>query len=325
MSKNRYYYYDHDSCAFVEVETNRRKVYVRSLGLGVAVLLLAGLVAWSVDELMASPEELALRAENEALQDQLTQIDDRLEVFNKRLDQLSDRDRNLYRTLLEAEPISDKVRQVGVGGSDAYERFNRFGATAAMLLRKSSQELDRLERQMNLQNTSYRELRVMAAEREQWLAQMPAILPADGRVVSGYGVRRHPILRVQKMHAGVDVLVPSGSAVVATGDGVVREAGWGSGYGNHIRVEHPVTGYTTVYAHLSEIGSGIRAGREVKRGEQIGLSGNTGRSTAPHLHYEVRDENGSPLNPVYFFMPSMTPHQYREMLAESDLGAVSLD
>ncbi len=325
MSKNRYYYYDHDSCSFVEVETSRRKIYVRSLGFGVAVLLMSALIAWGVDEMMGSPQELALRAENEALQEQLATIDDRLEVFNQRLDQLSQRDRDLYRTLLEAEPISENVRQVGVGGTDAYERFSRFGATAAMLLRKSSQELDRLERQMNLQNMSYRELRVMAEEREQWLAQMPAILPADGRVVSSYGMRRHPILRVRKLHAGVDILVPTGSPVVAAGDGVVREAGWLGGYGNHIRIEHPETGYSTVYGHLSEIGKDIRPGREVKRGQQIGLSGNTGRSTAPHLHYEVRDENDSPINPMLFFMPSMTPHQYREMLAEAEAGTVSLD
>ena len=325
MSKNRYYYYDHDACTFVEVETSRRKVYVKSLGLGVAVLLMAVLIAWGVDEMMGTPEELALKAENQALQEQLASIDDRLQVFNQRLDQLSDRDRNLYRTLLEAEPISDNVRQVGVGGSDAYERFNRFGSTTALLLRRSSQELDRLERKMNLQSVSYRELHFMAEEREEWLAQMPAIIPADGRIVSGYGMRRHPILRVRKLHAGVDILVPTGSAVVSTGDGVVKQAGWGSGYGNHVRVEHPLTGYTTVYAHLSEIDKNIRTGREVKRGEQIGLSGNTGRSTAPHLHYEVRDANGSPLNPMFFFMPSMTPHQYREMLAEADVGGVSLD
>src|SRR5690606_36358294 len=133
-------------------------------------------------------------------QEQLASIDERLEVFTQRLDQLADRDRNLYRTLLEAEPISDNVRQVGVGGSDAYEQYSRFGATTAMLLRESSEELDRLERQMNLQNVSYRELHFMAEERDEWLAQMPAIVPADGRVVSGYGMRRHPILRVRKLH-----------------------------------------------------------------------------------------------------------------------------
>lgn len=325
MSKNRYYYYDHDTCAFVEVQPSRRKAYVRSLGLGVAVLFMAALVAWGVDEMMGSPQELALKAENDALQTQLASIDQRLESFQQRLEQLSDRDRNLYRTLLEAEPISENVRQVGVGGSDAYERFNRFGATTAILLRRSSQELDRLERQMNLQNVSYRELRLLAEERDEWLAQMPAIVPADGRVVSGYGIRRHPILRVRKMHAGVDILVPTGTAVVSTGDGVVKEAGWGSGYGNHVRVEHPVTGYTTVYAHLSEIDKEVRPGRSVKRGDQLGLSGNTGRSTAPHLHYEVRDQNGASVNPIYFFMPSMTPQQYREMLAEAEAGGVSLD
>src|SRR5690606_24817344 len=114
MSKNRYYYYDHDSCAFVEAEASRRKVYARSLGLGVSVLLMAVLSAWGVDELLGSPRELALKAGNEAPQEQLSSIDSRRAAFSERLTQLSERDRSLYRPLLEAEPISDNVRQVGV-------------------------------------------------------------------------------------------------------------------------------------------------------------------------------------------------------------------
>jgi murein DD-endopeptidase MepM/ murein hydrolase activator NlpD len=151
----------------------------------------------------------------------------------------------------------------------------------------------------------------LASERDMQMAEMPAILPADGPVVSGYGVRFHPILRVRRMHHGLDIVVPIGTPVHATGDGVIREAGRSVGYGKYIEIDHPSTGYSTLYAHLDEIGSDIRPGRRVTRGQQIGLSGNTGRSTGPHLHYEVRDSEGRTLNPIYFIAPSLTPRSTR--------------
>jgi len=325
MSKNRFYYYDHNSCTFVEVRAGKGKLYARAVSLAAAVVVMAALVSWGMDEVVGTPQELALMAENQALQQELATVDQRVEQFRAQLEQLSERDRTLYRTLLDAEPISEDVRQVGVGGSDGYDRFARFGVASSMLLRRSSQTLDQLERQLNLQSVSYRELRGLAEDREVWLSQMPAIVPVGGKIVSGFGMRRHPILRVRKMHAGVDVLVPSGTAVFASADGVVAEAGWGSGYGYHVRLRHNETGYSTLYAHLSEIPKHIQRGRKVERGEQIGLSGNTGRSTAPHLHYEVRDKTDTPLNPVYFMMPSLTPEQYQAMLLEAQSNTAALD
>lgn len=325
MPRNRYYYYDHESCNFVEVKAKQSRIYMQGAAVLVVAFLLASAISWGVDEFTQTPQELALIAENKALQRELTGISERVERFSKELNQLSESDEHLYRTLFQVDPISDEVRQVGVGGSDAYEKFNRFSAATGSLLRTTAESLDRLERQINLQNSSYRELNKLAVEREEQLRQMPAILPASGPVVSGYGMRRHPILRVRKMHHGIDVLVDTGSPVVAAGDGVVREAQFSAGYGNFIVIEHPATGYSTLYGHLSEIGKHIRPGRSVKRGEVIGFSGSTGRSTGPHVHYEVRDEENRTVNPVFFFAPSMTPDQYAELVERTESSTISLD
>ena len=241
------------------------------------------------------------------------------------LAELSESDQSLYRALLQATPISEDIRQAGVGGTDAYLSYTGFSRHASTLLRETAQTIDQLERQITLQNASYRELASVAEDHQRQLEEMPAILPSDGPVVSGYGMRRHPILKIVRPHRGVDILVPRGSDVVAPGDGVVKEVGRGGGLGKYVRLSHPSIGYVTTYAHLSEIPAGIRRGRRVKRGDVIGLSGNTGLSKAPHLHYEVRDEEGKPFNPIYFFAPSMTPAEYEKLLAESQQGEVSLD
>jgi len=325
MSKNHYYYFDHETCAFVEVKKKRTKIFVQGGIVLAAAILLASVIVWGMDEWSDTPQELALKAENQALQNQLTEVGQRMQAFSSQLEQLSEADEVLYRTIFQAEPISEDVRQVGVGGIDPYEQFSRFGSSTSQLLRGTSQMLDQLERQINLQNFSYRELSQLAVDRSERLAQMPAILPADGPLVSGYGIRMHPTLKVRKMHHGIDVLLRMGSPVVAAGDGIVRAARFSSTFGKYIEVEHPSTGYSTFYGHLSQIPRRIRPGVRVKRGEQIGLSGNTGRSDGPHLHYEVRDAEGRSINPIYFFAPSMTPSQYKKLLDDSERSQISLD
>ncbi|MBT8399469.1 MAG: M23 family metallopeptidase, partial [Rhodothermia bacterium] len=176
-----------------------------------------------------------------------------------------------------------------------------------------------------LQTVSYSQLSIVAEEHKRQLEEIPAILPADGPVVSGYGMRRHPILKIVRPHRGVDILVHEGSDVVTPGDGIVKEVGRGGGLGRYVRISHPSVGYVSTFAHLSDVPDGIKRGRRVKRGDVIGFSGNTGLSKAPHLHYEVRDESGKSYNPIYFFAPSMTPAQYEKLLAESQKGEVSLD
>ncbi len=325
MSKNRYYYYDPETCAFVELEAPRPKYFTQAAAILVTAVVLSVAFTWAADYLIVTPQELALRTENEALQAQLKLADTRMAAFSTELQKLSETDQHLYRSLLEADPISEDIRQVGVGGADAYEAFSRFSASTSELLRNTARQIDQLERQIGLQNASYRELTRLAAARSVRLAEMPAILPADGPVVSGYGMRFHPILRIRRMHYGIDIHVPRGTPVVAAGDGVVVAAGKGAGFGNYVKVEHPSLGYTTLYAHLSRIPRTTRKGRKVKRGELIGYSGNTGLSNAPHLHYEVHDAQGRAINPVYFFAPSMTPSRYQKLLEASRAPTVALD
>jgi murein DD-endopeptidase MepM/ murein hydrolase activator NlpD len=212
-----------------------------------------------------------------------------------------------------------------VGGADRYEAFDRFSTSTAKLLRSTTQQLDELERRVALQNESYRELRRLAETHDEALTQLPVLLPTDGELVSGFGMRNHPILRIKRMHKGVDFSARTGTPIYATGDGVVTFAGRGSGYGKHVVIEHTRAGYQTLYAHLSAIDGAIREGRTVRRGQEIGRSGNTGLSKAPHLHYEVRDLNDKPLNPIYFFAPSVTPQEYRTLLDASEQDGMSLD
>lgn len=325
MARNRYYYYDHETCSFVEVEPKRTNLYAQVGAWVIAALALAGAFTWGLDRLGETPQELALEAENEALREHLSSVAERMTSFSSQLEQLSVADQDLYRTLLQAEPISEDIRQVGVGGADPYEAFSKYSPSAEILLRETAQQLDQLERQVGLQNASYRELTVLMGEHERWLSEMPAILPADGPVVSSYGMRMHPILKVRRPHYGIDILVSRGSPVVAPGDGVVKEVGSGGGFGKYVKVQHPSTGYTTLYAHLSRVPDNIRRGRKVKRGEVVAYSGNTGLSRAPHLHYEVRDDQGKAYNPIYFFAPSMTPAKYKELLETTEKLEGSLD
>jgi murein DD-endopeptidase MepM/ murein hydrolase activator NlpD len=315
MKQNTQYRYDPETCSFVEIETDRSDV-LRKVGMVVGLaLVLAVAAAWMMDlHLIRTPEEQALRSENEVLEQQLSRANSQMTALSDELSRLSEKDRELYRTLLQIEPISDDVRKVGVGGADAYSQFDRFGTKTAQLLRETASTLDQLERQVTLQGASYRELTRFAERRDTRLRELPAIRPTEGPIVSGYGMRHHPILKVRKMHAGTDFLVRTGTPIVTTGDGVIRRAEYSPTYGNYVDVLHETAGYITRYAHLSEIGDGIRRGVHVQRGQEIGLSGNTGRSTGPHLHYEVRDTKGRTLDPINFLVPDMTPSTFYQLV-----------
>ncbi len=314
MNRDQKYYYDPESCTFVEVERTWKDHiahYGRILGLAV---ILAGLAVWALDVYwITTPEEQSLKVENQALEQQLNRANGQMSTLAAQLDTLAKKDRKLYRRFFQLEPISDDVREVGVGGSDPYKEFDEMEKDASSLLKKTAKKLDKLERQVSLQGSSYEELKEVAEKRSKRLVQLPAIRPANGPIVSGYGMRRHPVLKVRKMHAGVDFLIRPGTPVMSTGNGEVRRATRSPAYGNFVEIRHPEAGYFTRYAHLSEIPDNIQPGVEVERGDTIGYSGNTGRSTGPHLHYEVHDQSGQTLDPMRFFVPDMSPEQYHEL------------
>ncbi|MCZ6704340.1 MAG: M23 family metallopeptidase [Bacteroidetes bacterium] len=325
MAKNSYYYYDNDACCFVEVKERRSKIYSKTLLIIVGSLALSVALTLGMDRFVQTPQELALIEENDALQQQLANVSDRISAVSDELSRLSDLDQNLYRTLLQADPISEDVRQVGVGGTDPFPEFRGFSPSTSALLERTSLQLGQLERQVGLQNASFRELVDLAGEREIVLAEMPAIIPTEGPIISGFGIRFHPVLKVYRMHYGLDVHVQPGTPVVSAANGIIRQVGRDAGLGNLIKVQHPTAGYVTVYGHLSKVASGIRRGKKVSRGEIIGYSGNTGLTSGPHLHYEVRDVNGKSLNPVFFLAPSMTPAAYQKLVDETARTTISLD
>ena len=327
MPDNSYFYYDHDACTFVEVAPSRKGWWLKAGAVACLSLVLSAVGVGVLSNVATSPAEIAQAEEIHALQTELASAHTRLASFSERVDELAATDREIYRTVLNAEPISEDEFQMGVGGAED-GRFARFSAPTAELLEETSETFDRLERQLELQSQSYDEIRSLASDRDAVLRQQPAILPLKGaRLTSGFGMRYHPILRVSRMHAGVDFPTPSGTPLYATGDGRVSFVGTRGGYGTVVEVEHPLAGKMTRYAHLTRPADGVRVGAAVRRGQTIAYSGNTGLSTAPHLHYEVRRLDGarSPVNPVATFVPDVTPAQYRELLDAARSQTVSFD
>ncbi|MDE2995792.1 MAG: M23 family metallopeptidase [Bacteroidota bacterium] len=318
MPEKRLYTFDNESCSFVEVVTTPWERARKYAWLALFALLVGAAATLTLDRVIDTPEELALLDENRALHQQLTSVGDRLDAVTQDLMDIRETDEELYRVLLNAQGISDDVAQVGVGGSNPYPEFSRFSEPTARVLTDNAGKIDRLERLLMLQSSSYRELTDLAEEHQDQLREMPAIQPVNGRITSGFGIRFHPVLKVRRMHPGLDFHAPVGTPIYSTGDGVIDQARSGSGLGRYVKVLHETAGYLTVYAHMSKIAPGIREGRTIKRGDLIGYSGNTGLSEAPHLHYEVRDLDGNQLNPIHFLAPSMTPAEYERLLAQAE-------
>ena len=314
MSSEQKYVYDPETCSFKQVESTWKDWLAYAGQIAGLAVILAGLLVWALDrQWIDSPNEQTLKVENEALEHQLDQVNDRMTLLSGRLDSLAKRDQTLYRRLFQMKPISDDVRQVGVGGSDPYTQFDEMGEDIEALLKRTAQKIDKLERQMSLQKSSYRELYRVAKKRQDRLRQLPAIRPANGRIISGYGMREHPILKVRKMHEGIDFLLRRGTPVMATAEGLVKRAERSPSYGKMIEIRHPKSEYMTRYAHLSEIPDDIYRGARVQRGDTIGYSGNTGLSTGPHLHYEVHKLDGRVLDPMQFLVPDMSPKSFRKL------------
>ncbi len=231
-------------------------------------------------------------------------------------------DDNIYRTYFEVDPVPGSKRNAGFGGKEDSRQFktskyNRYFASV-------DRELDILAKKLVVQSKSFDEVVGMARDKEKRLAARPAIQPVSindlVRFGSPFGMRMHPILKVMKMHEGIDFTASRGTKVFATADGSVTQASMtGGGYGNKIVIDHGY-GYETLYGHLYKIL--VEPGQKVKRGDVIGLVGSTGLSVCPHLHYEVI-VNRKKVNPVNFYTNDLTAAEYDrmiELLSQADPG-----
>ena len=318
------YYYDTKSLSYKPIEStgvDKFKsfiVYFTSSGILAFVILIIFF------QFFDSPKEKRLKNEINNLTSQYEIINNNLEQIELVLDNIQERDDNIYRTIFEADPIPTSIRKQGFGGVNRYKKLS--GYSNSDLIINTTKKIDQLTKQLYLQSKSFDEVIDLAKNKSKMLASIPAIQPVANkdlkRMASGYGYRIHPIYKTRKMHYGMDFSAKVGTEIYATGDGVVSKVKRSKrGYGNYVKINHGF-GYETLYAHMSKYI--VKKGQKVKRGEVIGYVGNTGISTAPHLHYEVRKDNKK-INPVNFYYNDLSPEEYEKMLELSSQYNQSFD
>ena len=270
-----------------------------------------------------SPREKQLQREKEALQAQLSTLSQQVDQMQLVMTDLQQRDDNLYRVLFGAEPIPLSIRQGTQRKISYYEDIARM--TNNQLSADLTLKVDVLGKELYVQSKSYDEIIEMAKNQEIRMENIPAIQPVLNkdltRVASGYGMRIDPVYHVRKFHQGMDFTAPTGTEVFATGNARVVFAGWRQGYGNTVILDHGF-GYQTLYAHLYK--SLVRKGQRVRRYDVIALVGNTGKSTGPHLHYEVR-LNDRPVDPRNYYFYDLSPEEYDQMIQLSNNFGQMLD
>ena len=249
-----------------------------------------------------------------------------MELLEKQVDQmqiilsdLSQRDDNLYRAILGAEPIPLSARMGATQQISYYDSLARM--TNTQLAADIQRKVDILEKELYVQATSYDEILELAKNQNVRMENIPAIQPVLNkdlkRMASGYGWRVDPIYHIRRFHEGMDFSAPVGTDIFATGNGTVVYSGWRQGYGETVEIDHGFN-YSTLYAHCSK--RVVRVGQKVKRGDVIALVGNTGKSTGPHLHYEVH-YNGRPIDPRNFYFYDLSPEDYDKMVQlSSNMG-----
>ncbi|MGP1992398.1 M23 family metallopeptidase [Zobellia laminariae] len=325
MSKVKYYY-DPDTLSYRKIEAKKSRRY-RNIALffiGSFLFGLMCLVFLMNTNLINTPRELSLSREVKNYELQFELLNRKMGQIEEVLANIEDRDNNIYRLYFEANPIPEEQRRAGFGGINRYKSLEGFNNSEMVIA--TTKRLDIIKKQMSIQSKSLDEITKLAEEKEKFLMAIPAIQPVTNeslkRMASGFGWRSDPFTKARKLHRGMDFSAPKGTPVYAPGDGKVTRADNGSsGYGKHIRIDHGY-GYKTLYGHLSEYN--VKKGQRVKRGDLIGFVGNTGRSEAPHLHYEVwKDEER--INPINFYYGSLTAEEFENMLKHAAQENQSLD
>lgn len=317
------YYYNPDTLSYSKI-VPKKGTYIKRAILVLSAVLLTGFLGFIIlVNVLESPREKRLKRELENMKINYEILSKRAETHEERLSELEQRDNNIYRQFFEANPIPDEIRKAGFGGVNRYKSLEGFENSS--MITNLTKQMDVLSKRIVVQSKSLDEIVKMAANKEEMLASIPAIQPVKReqltRMASGFGMRMHPILKIMKMHEGMDFTAKKGTPIYATGNGTVVKAERSRTFGNVVYIDHGY-GYKTVYAHMSKIAT--RKGKKVKRGDLIGFVGNTGRSVGPHLHYEVR-KNGRPVNPIYYYYGDLTPEEFIAMQKVAEQEGQSFD
>jgi murein DD-endopeptidase MepM/ murein hydrolase activator NlpD len=318
------YYYNPTTLRYEKLETPLRVKLLRALGFIAGSLVTALIIVSIAFQYLDSPKEKILRQQYEKASENYDLLSDEVHKLKQQMVELEKRDNEVYRSIFEASPIPDSARVKEM------EKLKEIQLVQAMdagdLYSDIVSSLNNLTKRVAYQNKSYKDIEGFIKNKEILLAATPAIQPVSNkdlnRIASGFGYRIDPVYKTVKMHAGLDFAAPQGTPIYATANGSVKMAGnIGNGYGNHVIINHGY-GYETLYGHMYKVTA--HQGVRIKRGEIIGYVGSTGKSTGPHLHYEVH-KNGKRLDPVYFFYNDLSPEQYDRLLKMAAASNQSFD
>ena len=311
MAKKVKYYFDTESLAYRKIKhsTLKRFSYVGLFLLSSALFGFLNFVVLLNTSFLDTPKDRLQAREIETMKLQYAILNKKMDQIDEVLESIEDRDNNIYRAYFNTSPIPTEQRKAGFGGVNRYKQLE--GLNNSELVINTSKRVDVISKELAIQSNSLDEILKLAKDKNKLLSAIPAIQPVKNeqlkRMASGFGYRTDPFTKARKMHEGMDFTAPTGTPIYATGDGVVKRAdNTASGYGNHIVIQHGY-GYETLYGHLSKYN--CRAGQRVKRGDIIGYVGSTGRSEAPHLHYEVHKE-GKVVNPINFYYGNISAAEY---------------
>lgn len=322
MARTQYYRYNPETDNYERIFptfTDRLRVAARYLLLSLAVGIGFFLLAYYVFD---TPGERHLREENALLKQQYELLNRRLENSLQVMENIRSRDDNFYRVMLQMEPLSDVHRYAGLNNEKRYRALNRMSDDG--LVKFVTQRVDLLERELYAQSQSFDQLKQAATQQKGKLEHIPSTLPVsmkDAYISGGYGMRRDPINGIAKFHAGLDFAAVEGTPVYATADGKVITANRHNTTGNIVEIDHGYN-YKSRYMHLSYIA--VKEGATVNKGDMIGRIGSTGKSTGPHLHYEVRFRN-EPQNPVNYSFSELSPDEYSEFATQAENAAEIMD
>ena len=318
------YRFNPETLSYDKIHISFKKKLWRSVIKFIQTLSVALVIFLIVFTFIDSPKEKALKREKEELLAQYRILNDQIHTLDKVLKNLENRDDNIYRVIFESDPIDASIRRAGSGGVDKYEALKDMDN--AELIISTSKKLDELSKAIYIQSKSYDEIEMLAKNKIEMLASIPAILPVSlkdekTRLSSSYGYRIHPIYKTVKLHSGMDFSGAIGTPIYATGDGKVVYAKNEKGYGKSILIDHGFN-YQTLYTHLDKYN--VKIHQKVKRGDIIGYMGNSGVSTGPHLHYEVK-KNGIPVNPINYYFNDLTLDEYEKLVTEANNNGHIMD
>lgn len=325
MSKTKYYF-DKDNLEFIPIKrTNLNKLYNLILFL-ISSIIFAGFITVLLlnTEFINTPQELIQSREIKNYELQMKVLNKKLEQVESTLANIEKRDNNLYRVYFEASPIPPEQRRMGFGGINRYDYLN--GYENSDLIINTTKRIDILTKELVIQSKSLDEIELLAKNNESLLSSIPTIQPISNsdlkRMASGFGWRTDPFTKKRKRHWGMDFSAERGSPIYATGDGKISRAdNRAAGFGNHVRIDHGF-GYVSIYAHMDNIS--VRRGNRVKRGDIIGYVGSSGRSVAPHLHYEIT-KDGKKIDPINFYHGNLSPSEYENLINQASQENQSLD